>query len=434
MFVAYPEVLNKFNQVHYGNANRLINENCMVPITIVTPVFNEEEGVMDMIYSVLNSDYKNVKLILVNDGSTDNTMEIFKRELLLYEIPNVIRQTIKTEFIRNCYKSQRFDNVMVIDKEHSPYNCAADALNAGLNACTTPIMVNLDADTILEPEALTRILFTILSKPHCVVVSGSVYVSNDNIIEKGKMVTTQFPSHYIGGVQGVEYLRSFLYGRAGLNVLGGALCYPGAYTLFETQVLREVNGYDAANFSYDAEITTKIHHYMRKNNYPYNLNHSPNSFCWTDTPTTLKSYWKQRNAWQRGMLRQTMLHSEMFLNPRYGIVGLLTFPAYVTYDVFGPVVEFTSLILLLIFLYFGAINLTFFLWFIILAWGYIALLSIAMLFLNQISFNKYNRKWDFFRVIALVTAEMFGFRQFRGLCCTVATFQYIFNRLRGKPL
>ncbi len=434
MISAFPQVLKKFNQENYGNANERINENCFVPITVITPFYNEEKEILNLIYSVQNSDYKNIKHILVNDGSTNDGIELLKKELQLYEVPVAIKQTIKTEKILRCYKSKRFENITLIDKAHSPYNCGADSINAGINACNTPILATIDADTVIEPEALTRLLFTMLATPHCVLVSGSVYVINDNIVEDGKMRTTQFPRHFIGGMQAVEYLRAFLYGRAGLNRLGGALCYSGTFSLFETAMLREIHGFDRTCFSYDAEITTKIHHYMRKNKYPYTVSHSPNSFCWTDTPNTLKSYWKQRSAWQRGMLRQTSEYINMFFNPRFGIVGLITFPSYVLFEVFSPVVEFISFILFPISLFLGVFDFEIFLWFFLFAWGFVGLTSVAMLFLNQISFNKYNKRGDAFRILFLITIEMFGFRQLRALCCTVGTFKYVVNRLKGKPL
>jgi len=434
LIIAFPEVIKKFKEMRYGNASQIIVEHSLVPITVVTAVYNEEEEVLNMIYSVFNSEYKNIKLILVNDGSTDNTMAVLQKELELFEIPLVIKQTIKTEKVRHYYHSKRFENIMVIDKDHSPYNCGADSMNAGLNACKTPIIITVDADTIVEPEAFTRLLFTILTTNHCVMVSGSIYVLNENTVEHGKMLTTQLPKKFISSVQGVEYLRSFLYGRAGLNALGGAMCYPSAFTLFETDALREIKGYDRVNFSYDSDITLKMHHYMSKHNYPHKMEHSPNAFSWTDVPSTLKSYWKQRNCWQRGMLRSLQSHIGMLFNPRYGIVGLISFPAYVLFEVCGSLIEFTSGVLFLIFFSLGLINYEIFLWFIILALGFIVFISVAMVFLNQISFNKYNKPSDILRVIFLVSAEMCGFRQFRAFCCTVATVQYVINRLRGKPL
>lgn len=434
LLASFPEVLNKFRETTYGNVEHLIDVQSLIPITIVTPAFNEEKRILNMVNSILQSHYKNVRMIIVSDGSTDGTIALLDREFHLEEVPVIIRETVPTEKIRHCYVSRRNKNLMVLDKEHSPWHCAADSVNAGFNACQTPIMLTIDADTVLEPEALSRMMFTFLSKPHCVAVSGAVYVLNDNIVENGKLLTNLLPEHFVSAVQGVEYLRSFLYGRAGLNVFGGAMCYPGAFTLFETECLRDVGGYDTQNFSYDAEIITKIHHYMRKNNFPHTLNHSPNAFSWTEVPSTLKSFWNQRDKWQRGMWRSVMRHISMFFNPRYGIVGMITFPAYLIFEVLGPVVECLTFITLIVAWIMGDIHTEFLLWFLFLAWGYITLVSVAMVFLNLISFNRYRRWTDTFRVIGLVFTEMLGFRQFRAVCCTVATVKYMFNRLRSKPL
>lgn len=434
LIASFPEVIKKFRESIYGNITQLIAHDHLIPLTIITPAFNEEKRIVNMLYSVLHSDYKNTRIIVVNDGSTDGTFALLRQEFALTAVPMAVKQTVATETVKGYYQSSRFPNLMVIDKEHCSYNCAADAVNAGLNACQTPLMLTVDADTLLEPEALTRMLFTFLSHNHCVVVSGSVYVLNENLVKQGRLQDTRLPKHFIPAVQSVEYLRSFLYGRAGMNVMAGSLCYPGAFTLFETEVLRQLGGFDTPNFSYDAEITTKIHHEMRKHRYPHNLNHSPNAFCWTEVPATMKSYWKQRDHWHRGMWRSALRHIGMFLNPRYGIVGLLTFPCYVLFDILGPVVEFTSLILFVIAYCLGAISWPVIIWFFILAWGFITYITVAMVFLNLISFNKYHHKGDIFRAMWLVFAEMLWFRQYRAACCTVATLRYFINRLLGKPL
>ncbi|MFA5959620.1 MAG: glycosyltransferase [Tatlockia sp.] len=434
LVLSFPEVIKKFREVSVGDVHHFIDDQTSIPLTVVTPAFNEKNRIFNMLYSGLNSNYKNVNFIVVNDGSTDNTMEILIEEFALYEVPIVIRQDIPTCLIKHCYQSARFSNLMVLDKEHSPYNCGADSINAGLNACQTPIMLTVDADTVLEPEALTRMLFSFLSKSHCIVVSGSVYVLNGNTVEKGKLIDTQLPRQFVPAVQGLEYLRSFLYGRAGLNVLGGAMCYPGAFTLFETHCLREVGGFDTQNFGYDAEITIKLHHYMRKQKFPHTLNHSPNAFCWTEVPGTVKSFWGQRDKWHRGMWRSSLRHIEMLGNFRYGIIGLVSFPAFVFFEIMGPIIEFISYITFVIAYFIGAINYLIIVWFLILAWGFLAYITLAMLFLNFITFNKYHRMKDAFRGIWLIFVEMLGFRQLRAATCTLGSVRYFINRLRGKPL
>ena len=248
------------------------------------------------------------------------------------------------------------------------------------------------------------------------------------------MLTHQLPKQFISAVQALEHLRSFLYSRSGLNTFGGALCFPGAFTLFETELLHEMNGYDTPNFGYDAEITIKIHHYMRQHNYPYMVKHSSDAFCWTEMPRTLKSYWKQRDKWQRGMLRSATRHAAMFLNPKYGIVGLLTFPLYILFEIFGPLVELISMISFIIVLFMGKANLPALFWLLFLAWGFITYTTLVVLFLNIISFSKYKKKNDTFKAIWLSFTEMLGFRQFRAICCSVGSIRYLVNRILGKPL
>lgn len=429
-----PDILKKFKEATYGGIDQLIDHLDLMPITVVTPAFNEEHRILNMLYSGLNSDYKNTKFIVVNDGSTDGTLELLKKEFLLYEIPVASKQLIKTSKIKHYYQSERFKNLMVIDKEHSPWNCGADSINAGLNACQTPIMMTIDADTIVEPEALTRLIYTFLSHRHCVAVSGTVYCLNGNQVVHGKMLTHQLPKSFISASQALEHMRSFLYSRSGLNTFGGALCFPGAFTLFETELLHQMQAFDTQNFSYDAEITIKIHHFMRKHKYPYLVKHSSDAFCWTEMPPTWKAFWKQRDKWQRGMLRSAGKHLGMLFNPRYGIVGLLTFPLYIVFDIFGPVIEFVSLILFLICIYIQQINWYMLMWLLLLAWGFITYATLTVLFLNVISFNKYRKRSDVFRSIWLCFTEMLGFRQFRAINCTVSTLRYLINRILGKPL
>ena len=434
LIAAFPEVIRKFKEAQLNKVRQLHGSDNILPVTVITPAYNEEKRILNMIYSGLRCNYKNIKFIIVNDGSTDSTLELLKKEFLLYEVPVVIKQRIKTSKIISCYKSKRFNNLTVLDKEHSAFGCASDSVNVGLNACDTPIALTIDADTVIEPEALTRMVFTFLSRDHCVTVGGSVYVLNENRVVQGELLETNLSKSYVPAFQSVEYLRSFLYGRAGLNLIGGAFCYPGAFTLFETELLRDVGGFDPLNYAYDTEMTAKIHHWMRKHKYPHYIAHSPDAFCWTEVPGTAKSYWKQRDKWQRGMLRSAQMHIEMLFNPKYGFMGLITFPTFILFEIFAPVVEFISITLFLILFILGEVNLPTIAWFIFLAWGYISLLSLGTIFLNFISFNKYHKAGDILRIIWFTSVEMLGFRELRAIDCTMATVKYFINRLLGKPL
>lgn len=430
----FPDVIKRFKESQFGNIISLIDKDKLIPITVMTPAYNEEKRIVNMAYSVLQSNYQNIRHIIINDGSTDKTMELLIKEFELYEIPYKAHEHIETSKIKHCYTSSRFPNLIVLDKEHGPYNCAADALNAGLNSCQTPLVLTIDADTLLEPESLSRILFTFLSNNHCIAVSGAVYVLNDNKIDHGKVLESNIPKGLTTAPQGVEYIRSFLYARAGMNAFGGAMSYPGAFSFFETEILRDVGGFDTPNFSYDAEIIMRLHEWMRDKKFPYNMTHTSSAFCWTEVPSTLKSYWAQREKWQRGMWRGVMRHIKMLFNPRYGKTGMISFPTYLFFEVIAPIIEFTTYILLFVFLLLGKMTFMEFFWLIVMAWGVLTAMSIAMILLDLLSCNKYKKNTDLLWSVWIVFYEMFGFRQYRALCCTWGTIKYFMNKLRGQPL
>lgn len=433
LVTSFPDVFDSFKEAQYGNLYKILEKGKYLPVSVIMPAYNEAHRILNAAYSVLQSDYQNVQLIIVNDGSTDNTLDLLIKEFECYEIPPIIKQTIKTAPVRHLYKSHKFKNLTVIDKEHGQSPNAADANNCGLNALVTPIFLTVDADTILEPEAITRILFRLLFKKGCITVGGVIYVLNGNKVEHGRMITSSIPNQLVPAFQSTEYVRAFTYGRSGLNAFSGALCNPGAFTLNETSIVKEVNGFEVDNFAYDAEMTMKLHNLTRVKNYPTRIYFISSAIAWSEVPGTLKKFWSQRDKWQRGMLKSACNYKNMFFNPFHGYTGMVVFPAYILFDIMAPVIEFTSYILLVLAIILNLFSLNNVFWFIFLAWGYLVMMTIASYFINLTTFAKFN-KAILFRVIGLVTLEMFGFRQFRSACCFFGTFHYLFNRIIGKPL
>ena len=427
-------IIRKHKESALNNILTSFNQNSLLPITIITPAYNEEKRIIHALTSFFNSDYKNIHLIIVNDGSTDATLQLLIDTYCLVKIPPAFKIKIQTGRVKAYYQSTIIPNFIVIDKEHSPFaNAASDCINAGINACRTPIYITVDADTILEPMALSRILFVHLTHPHCVAVGGDIYIPDPSKIVEGKMQETNIPLNPVLGIQVCEYLRSFSYGREGWTLVGGALCHPGAFTMLETQAVRSAGGYDASNFSYDAEIIFKLHHEMRKNHYPYSIIYAPSAIAWSEEPATLKKFWHQRSNWQRGLLRCLSRHKQMILNPKYGITGLLAFPYYILFEIFGPVVEAISYVVFILALCFSTVSIFNFAWLLLLAWGYIMFITLSCVILSIITYNKYYRKLDILRIAAWTTADMFFFRQFRAFCALSSTIHYIINRFRGKP-
>lgn len=428
-----PKIIKIFKEIEYGNISELISNN-LIPISITIPSYNSGKKILNALSSIFHNTYKNVQIIIVSDGSTDNTLEILKNEFELYEIPPMVKDIVKTAPIKHLYQSKKKPNLFVVDKEHGPANNGADNNNTGLNVAKFPLFMTIDDDTVLEPNALSLLLYSFLSQSNTVSVGGALRVLNENHVQDGKLLSKKMPNSYVAAVQSMEYLRSFTYGRASLDIsVGGAMCFPGAFSLFETKMLKEIGGYDTYNPGYDAEIVIKIQHLMRQKNYPTNVHFMSGSFAWTEVPATFKSYWSQRSRWQLGMLRSAFKHITMLFNPKYGFVGLISFPAFIFFEIFGPVIEFISYLLLLLAICTSAIswNITFL--FLFLAWGYFVLITILSYLLDYLTFHSY-KCTSIFRLIYLVTLEMMGLRQFRALCCTYGTLNFFFKSIFGNKL
>ncbi|MCX7117745.1 MAG: glycosyltransferase family 2 protein [Legionellales bacterium] len=429
----FSAVIRKYQESENNTIFSTYGLHEVLPMTLIIPAYNEAKRILSAVTSILNSDYQDIHLIIVNDGSTDTMVQVLLDTYAFKEIPPAFRQTIPTGAVRAYYRSEMVPNFTLIDKVHSPFaNSGADCINAGLNICTTPVFLTIDADTLLEEKALSQMLFMYLTHPHCVAVGGDIYVPDTIKMKDGKVTETNIPSNFVLGVQVCEYLRSFSYGREGWSLIGGALCFPGAFTLLETKAVWDIGGYDSSNFSYDAEIIIRLHHEMRKNHYPYSMVYAPSAICWSEEPSTLIGLWKQRNKWQRGLLRCLGRHLGMLFNPRYGIVGLLGFPYYVLFEIFGPAVEAFSYLLFIVAYCIGAISIVPLAWLICLAWGYMWVITMSCVVLNVLTYNVYYRKMDIVRIFGLTTIDMMFYRQWRAFCALFSSIQYVVNRLRGK--
>jgi cellulose synthase/poly-beta-1,6-N-acetylglucosamine synthase-like glycosyltransferase len=427
-------IIKTFDETKYNDIIASIDTHAYLPITTITPAFNERHRIERMVNSVINANYKNIQMIIVNDGSTDDTLQFLIDTYALKPIQPAFIQEIKTGEIKGYYQSANIP-LIVIDKEHSPYaNSGADCINAGLNACRTPLFLTLDADTTIEPESISRMLFMFLTKPHCIAIGGDLYVPNhlQRQEKPNKMYT--MPQNITLASQVAEYLRSFIYGHEGWTHLGGALCHSGAFTLLEKKAVMDIGAYDASNFSYDAEIIMKLHHYMLENRYPYTIAYASNALAWAESPCTLKGLWRQRNYWQRGLLRCLSLHWKMAFNPRYGLVGLIGFPAYILFEIAGPAIEGLAYITGIVALLIQQVNYVILAWLLCLSFSFLLLITLACMLISAMTYNKYPRKGDVFKMICITFIELIFYRPLRGICCFLGTFHYIFNRIRGKAL
>ncbi len=378
------------------------------PVAVIVPAFNEEAVIIDAVRGMLHIDYPDFQVIVVNDGSQDRTIEVLRERFQLYPVSHAYRDELKTETILAIYRSPVEPRILVVDKKNGG---KADALNAGIKVARAPLVCCLDADSIIDRKAILRLAEPFLYSPQSVVASGgTIRIANGMKIEDGIVVESGLSKSWLARIQTVEYLRAFLFARLGLNLFGGNLIISGAMGLFSREILMELGGYDHT-VGEDMELVVRMHRHLKAQKRDYKITFIPDPVCYTEAPEKLTALGQQRDRWQRGLLDSLRRHKRMFLNPKYGAIGLFSFPYYLLFELFGPIVELCGYIWFAYLAFTGRINEHVSALFIIAAFLMGYLVTIQALVLDELAFRGIPRGRDRLKLYAAALLEFFGIRQ-----------------------
>ncbi len=379
------------------------------PVTIVTPAFNEEEIIAESVRSVLKADYPGLEVLVVDDGSTDATLERLIEAFDLVQVNLIYRPLLPTQPIRVFYLSRRITNLMVISKEKGG---KPDALNAGLNMCRTPYFCTLDSDCILERDALLRLMRPVLASPVNTVVSGGIVrVLNGCGVEDGRVSRIGLPRRGLERFQVVEYLRSFLFGRTGWDLVGATLIVSGAFALYHRETVVEAGGFSTDTVTEDMELVVRLHRWAREQKRRIRMTFSSDPVCWVQCPSSVSMLARQRRRWQMGLCQTLWKNSSMHFSPRYGVVGLLSFPFHVYVEALGAGVEFVGYLAIPLALLLGIPLPPLFLPVLVLGLTYAAFLSVGSVVLEELTHRRYSSLRDFSILVLYAVLENFGYRQ-----------------------
>jgi cellulose synthase/poly-beta-1,6-N-acetylglucosamine synthase-like glycosyltransferase len=422
--LAFFSLLAYLRRTWRGDLEAILTETGYRPISILVPAYNEEGTVAANVRSLLSLSYPEFEIVVVNDGSTDATLDVLIREFDLLPVPSSIRVKLATKPVRGMYRSLEHPNLVIIDKENGG---KSDALNAGINASNYPLFCSIDADSLLESDALLRVARVFAEDESVVAVGGIVRVLNGASVEHGRVVEPRLPRRFIVICQALEYLRGFLAGRTALGHLNSLLILSGAFSIFRKDRVVAAGGYSSATVCEDMEIVVRLHRIGREQGLPTRILFVPDPVCWTQVPEDWSSLLRQRDRWQRGLLESLFMHRKMLLNPAYGAVGLFGFPFYVIFEALGPIVEAAGYVLVAVLWSMGRLNPAFALLFLILAVLYGILISLSALILDDLLFRRYESRADLGRLIAGAVVEYLGFRQVLALRRTLS-FLTVFSK------
>ena len=378
------------------------------PISILVPAYNEEATIAASVRSMLQLDYPEFEIVVINDGSKDGTMDELIRQFDLRPIPEVYWRRVPCTEVRAIYRSTSYSNLRAIDKANGG---KADALNAGINAARYPLFCAVDADSILQRDSLARVVQPFLDDPLTIVAGGTVRIANGCRISDGFLVEVGLPGKMLARFQIIEYLRAFLFGRLGWSPLNAVLIVSGAFGLFKKSEVIVAGGYRTHTIGEDMELIVRLHRLKRLQAKPYRITYVPDPICWTEAPETLSVLRSQRTRWQRGLAESMTMNMKLLFHPRSGPVGWLAFPFFLLFELAGPLIEVIGYAMLILGTIFGIYSWETFWIFMFVVLNFGILLSVTALLLEELSFRLYPKPSQIASLFAAAVIENLGYRQ-----------------------
>ncbi len=423
MVTAYLELLRVSRESQTATPWWLLTGKVSFPISLLVPAYNEEKTIVESVRSLLALHYPDFEVIVVNDGSKDHTMNVLIQAFELERVQRVYPHSAPCKRIHAICTSKRHPNLTVVDKENGG---KSDALNAALNLSRNPLVCMVDADSMLEPDSLLRMVRPFVLEPErMVAVGGKIRIANGCEVRGGQVLTARIPKAFLPLMQTVEYIRAFQMARLSWSRVQSVVILSGAFCLYRRAPTLRVGGLSHGTVGEDMELTVKLHRYFKENRIPYRVRYLPDPVCWTEAPSTWKILKSQRTRWARGMLEVLYKHRDMIFSPRYGLPGILGLGYFFLFDAIGPLVEFLGYIIIPLCWAFGILNTPFLLAYLGMLFVFGVFVSVGCLFLEEVTSKEQSPPKDLLILTLCAVVENFGYRQLNSFWRIRALYQFL---------
>lgn len=417
LILAALRTLPRFVKLSNGGALADAVRNFATPVSVIVPVFNEQEDVAAVVRSLLEMRYRQFEVIVVNDGSTDSTLQTLTKEFELTPVPEARYVGLKTARVRAIYRSKTHFTLRVLDKENGG---KGDALNAGLNEARYPLVFMADGDSLYRPDALEQLAQSFVEDARTVGCGAALQVLNAK------------PHSMLVRFQEVEYLRSAFISRFALAPFNGIMCISGACALWKKSVLLGAGGYATNMVWEDAEMTVRVHHFLRASKTPYRIAFVPAGVCVTRVPETLGDLRRQRISWQRHITEAVTRHRNMLFRPSMGLIGWFALPAYVFGEWLAPLWLLFGLVFALATAVLGIMSWQAQLALLAVVFAFTALKTASALMLDELAHSE-PRSREIWKLFGAAMLEQFGFRQMLAMWALAGMFAfYLKLPIRGR--
>lgn len=399
----------------------LLKHDIYIPISILAPAYNEQETIISSVYSLLKLSFPEYQIIIINDGSKDETLARLLSHFDLYEVAITNDLTLKHQKIRALYRSEKYENLFIIDKENGG---KSDALNAAINLAKYPLICCVDADTILEETAILHGLTKFIQDRRTIAIGGAIGITNGSVIKEHTLVEKRVPKSLVEGFQVLEYLRGFFAGRMGWEKYNGLILVSGAFGIFRKDIVMKIDGY-RHTIGEDFDLLLRMRKYCYNNHIKHTVGFVEEILCWTQCPSDYGSLLKQRNRWQRGLLETLYYHKDMLFRRKYGVVGMVTMPYFLLIEALGPLMTFMGVISIIVLYVFGVISSDMIVVFFLLEFVWGILLNVSSLYFEILTKRSYTKSMSFIKLFLLSILEPFFYKPLIKAESFLATFNFM---------
>lgn len=392
----------------HGRIDDLLSSDLTPPVSIIVPSYNEAAGIVESVRSMSMLRYPKFEIVVVNDGSSDGTLESMIEGFRMVEVTIPFRNEIETAPVRGIYRSTLPLSIIAVDKENGG---KTDALNAGINVAKYPYVLLTDADVVMDGECVLRAMRHVVEdRPRTIAVGGNIRPINGSVVNRGRVVETHMPVGRLERMQILEYVRSFIGARPGWSRMNGLVLISGAFGIYRRDIMTEVGGFREGHLGEDMDLTMRLHKHMRDRKLEYRIVYAADAVCWTEVPTNRRILKKQRVRWHRGLSMVLRDFKHMLWNPKYGMLGMITWPSFFLFEYLAPIIEAIGWIILPISILSGDLNVAFALPLLVFAFFLGAINSLLGLYGDE-AYGYFSSPLDALRLLALVFIENLGFRQ-----------------------
>ncbi len=425
LIVASIVVIRHMRRLKYGRYQEELHSSIALPVTMIIATYNEEQNIADTVKALLRLDYPDFEVLVVDDGSEDNTLTRLIEVFALERIDLVYRSLVPTKAVKAFYVNPSIPNLTIVAKEHGG---KADSLNVGANVSRSPYICSVDADSILEEKAITRLMRTVIEDPDTIMATGGIVkILNGCVVRGGRIEELKLPTDSLSRFQIVEYIRSFLFGRAGWSAINALLIISGTFSVINKRALTAIGGYTTRTVTEDMDLILSLHRYFIEAGKRYKIHFVPDPVCWTEAPQTFKMLARQRRRWHLGLMQSLLCHKKMLFNPKYSTVGLFAMPYQFIIELFGPVVEIAGYVIVTLCFFLGLVDSRFFVLFLTMAILIGVLLSTGAILLEEMTYMRYPKIKDFLILLLYGVLENFGYRQINSFWRTQAVIKKLFG-------